>query len=204
MKYPICLILSIFCIEFSFAQVENLIKDISGKNIEFKSKFQDITSDYQSDSAKFITEKGIIDLHITNELYYYLKNVKHRSDIKHFNGDSIIITYSFFNESLYQINIYSNSDSINTRILNLVKNYYNSTYKKEFLHKTSPSTYNFVRQSIQNTFLDGTFIRDPSTNTYKLLVILTYTPIQQFLPLWCPSRKKKNWMIIMENKLTKN
>ena len=180
-----------------------LMRKLNGKDIGFKNKYETVIADYETDTTTFLTKGNqIIDLALFNAGYYKQDFVKSKVDLYVNNNDTVVYTYGFFKDRLFQIKIYSNSDSINRVLAKNLQDYFKVTIlavlngqdighfsNKKVFEKTRFSSYYQYNKIDKNN---------------RLNITLTYEPIMDYLPLWCGNGKKKNWETKLAKKLTSN
>lgn len=195
----ILLLFKIIC----FSQVETLMRKLNGKDIGFKNKYESVVADYKTDTTTILANNNqIVDLALFNSGYNKQNFVKTKVDLYVNNNDTVAYTYGFFKDRLFQIKIYSNSDSINRVLAKKLQDYFNVTILavtngKDIGHFSS-------KKVIKNTHFSSYYQYNKIDKNNRLNVTLTYEPIMDYLPLWCGTGRKEDWETRLEKKLTSN
>ena len=177
--------------------------NLNGKDIGFKNKYETVIADYETDTTTFLTKSNqSVDLAMFNGGYYKQDFVKTKVDLYVSKKDTVVYTYGFFKERLFQIKVYSNSDSINRVLAKKLQDYFNVTILavingKDIGHFSS-------KKVIKKTHLSSYYQYNKIDKNNRLNITLTYEPIMDYLPLWCGTGRKKEWETKLEKKLTSN
>lgn len=185
------------------SQVETLMRNINGKDIKFKNKYENVVAQYETDSTIISTNTDqTIDLEKFGCGYYKQNFVKTKVDLYVNKKDTVIYTYGFFKNRLFEINIYSNNDSINKLLAKNLQDYFSIPFRGMI---QGMQVGHFHKQkTVKKVHVYSNFKYNQVDNRKSMYIILTYDPIRKYLPLWCPMGRKSNWEIKMEKKLTSN
>lgn len=176
----------------SSSQMNKFVYSVNKKSVHFKDLYDSIQADYSSNKQYVkINDTNTINLDSNSCIFYQgFKNnihLKAKMDLHNKGNDTIIFIYSFFDNRLFEFDIYTNNDSVARIYHRLLMDDFKKRKRIPYVYKKL--TGNGGRG--KNKDYNYLFIYDFKEKRYKIRLV--YDKVNKYIPFWCGTGKPADY-----------